>query len=66
MRRGEPIRWITPVDGLEFSAPASWLWIMRETGKAMLQFADEKHKAAYIEAVVDKLTKALDQVEGRA
>ena len=64
MRRATPIRWITPVDGMDFTAPAAWLWVMRETGKAVLQSADEKHKTEFIEAVVEKLTKALDQIEG--
>lgn len=63
MIKPDPIKWITPYDGVPVNVVAAWFSIIGRTAENLIQYGDEKYKTEFLEMLVSECDAVLATVE---
>lgn len=61
----QPIKWITPFDGVPVKIDASWFFIFKSTASALVEHGDERFKTEFLERLVFECDAVLSKVPER-
>lgn len=63
MIKPDPIKWITPYDGVPVSMDAAWFSIIKQTAVNLARYGDEKYKTEFLEMLVSECDAVLSSVQ---